>query len=135
VAGVVAATFLFPRQEGDFWATVFGYPLLSASMGLIVAAGSEPSSLIGRRAIPGAGALAAGAYSLYLSHKMLFGEIGRIAPHADPLLRAFALPIAFASAFVLAAALYWGVERPFLKLRDRLGGPTRTPIVAEPAAA
>jgi peptidoglycan/LPS O-acetylase OafA/YrhL len=66
---------------------------------------------------------------------MLFGALGQVLPHADPRVQALALPIAFAAAFVVGAALYGCVERPFLKLRDRLGRPTRTSLAAEPAAA
>jgi peptidoglycan/LPS O-acetylase OafA/YrhL len=134
VGAILSAAF-FGGQIPSFWACVLGFPLLSASFALMVAAGAVPRSLIGSRAIPGAGALAAGAYSLYLSHKMLFGIVGGLFAHADPQLHAIALPAAFAVAYVVGAALYWAVERPFLKMRDRLGARTPRPATVEPAAA
>jgi len=130
-AAVAASTLLFgeliPRS---FLPTVFGYPLLAVGMGLLVSAGSSPHGLLGRRALPGAGAVAAGAYSLYLSHKLVFGFVLAHAPHLlgpSPIVSA---SVAFALAGVVGALLYWGVERPFLKLRDRLDGPARTSLAA-----
>jgi peptidoglycan/LPS O-acetylase OafA/YrhL len=73
LAGIVTSTFVFSNgQDARFWATVFGYPFLSFSIVLIVIAAATPGSLIGHRRVPGAGALATGAYSLYLSHKIVF---------------------------------------------------------------
>lgn len=135
LAGAIVSMALFRGQIGDFWACVFGFPLLSLSFALMVAAGAVPRSVIGRRAVPGAGALAAGAYSLYLSHKMLFGLLGPLFAKADPRLHALALPLAFVAAYAVGAALYWAVERPFLKMRDRLGARGPAAVAVEPAAA
>ena len=133
VVGVVASTLLFGGQIGGFWAASLGYPLLALSLGLMVAAASEPGSMIGRRAIPGAGAIAAASYSLYLSHKMVFHAVavGLIPIPADW------RPLAPLLAVVLAApagvTLYLLVERPFLRLRDRLNGPSRSSLAVEAA--
>ena len=77
VAGVTAVMWMF--QDGEvagFFPAVFGFPVLAAAMSLLVIAGASARALIGRLAIPGAGALAAGAYSLYLSHKIVFHQVG-----------------------------------------------------------
>lgn len=131
--GVVASTFLFDGQIARFWPTVFGFPLLSLSIALVVMAGSESRSLIGRYPVPGAGALAAGAYSLYLSHKAVFHAV-QVAAHQLPMpLQRGAFALALLVALGIGAALYWLVERPFLKLRDRLEGPSRSSLaVAAP---
>ena len=130
---VVASAVLFRDQIGGFFAAVFGYPLIAFSMALLVAGGTAPRSLIGRRAVPGAAALAAGSYSLYLSHKLAFHALAETASSFQPAAMAWRLPIALAGAVLAGAALYWGIERPFLRLRDRLGGATRTPMTSEPA--
>jgi len=135
LAGVVATSFVFNNgQNARFWATVFGYPFLSFSIVLIVMAAASPRSLIGRYRVPGAGALAAGAYSIYLSHKIVFHwlQLGR--PHLPEWLQPFALAPAVLGVFVLGAALYWAVERPFLRLRDRLDGPSRSSLAVEAKA-
>lgn len=47
-----------------------GWPVLSFGFGLLVFAGADRHSLIGRWRVPGAGWLAAVSYTLYLSHKI-----------------------------------------------------------------
>jgi peptidoglycan/LPS O-acetylase OafA/YrhL len=126
--GVVVSTFVFHGQIARFWPTVVGFPLLSFSIMLIVMAGSVGGSVISRHAVPGAGALAAGAYSLYLSHKMVFHAVQAALPGLPAPLRAFAFAPALLAALAVGAALYWLVERPFLKLRDRLEGPSRSSL-------
>jgi peptidoglycan/LPS O-acetylase OafA/YrhL len=116
VVAVVAATLFFGGQIAGFWPTVLGFPLVAIGMGLLVAAAADARSLIGSRTLPGAGALAAGAYSLYLSHKMVFHAV-QVAGSAWP--RSLTLAVALLAALPVGAALYWGVERPFLRLRDR----------------
>jgi peptidoglycan/LPS O-acetylase OafA/YrhL len=131
--GVVASTFFFQDEIARFWPTVLGFPLLSFSIMLFVIAGSDDRSLIGRYPIPGAGALAAGAYSLYLSHKAVFHAVQVAASQLPAPLQANAFAIALVGAFGVGAALYWLVERPFLKLRDRLEGPTRSSLASSGA--
>jgi len=131
VAGVVLSAMFFVDQTADFWPAVFGFPLLSLSIALVVVAASAPDSVIGRRTIPGVGALAAGSYSLYLSHKMIFRILQNAAPNLPPALGPWNLPIALAAALAMGALLYWAVERPFLKLRDRLSGASRSSLAAK----
>lgn len=132
--GVGSAMFVFKSQIPTFWATVFGYPLVSFSMALVVAAASGRQALVGRFAVPGARALATGAYSLYLSHKIMFHAVDAASATLPAWAQHTRLGIALFGALVLGAALYWLVERPFLKLRDRLDGPSRSSIAeASPA--
>ena len=129
LAGVGAALALFGGEIGGFFASTLGFPLLALSMALLVVAGAAPGSLISRWRIPGAAALAAGAYSLYLSHKIVFHLVADASKAWLPAAQILALPIALAGALAVGAALYWLVERPFLKLRDRF----REPRPAAPA--
>jgi peptidoglycan/LPS O-acetylase OafA/YrhL len=130
VAGIVLSAIFFVDQTAAFWPAVFGFPLLSLSIALVVIAASTPTSIIGRRAIPGVGALAAGSYSLYLSHKMIFRILQNAFPNLPPALRPWELPMALAAALAIGALLYWAVERPFLKLRDRLSGASRSSLAS-----
>ena len=135
--GIVASIFFFHRSIhgsiAPFWPTVFGFPLLSFSIALVVMAGSESRSLISRYPVPGAGALAAGAYSLYLSHKAVFHVAQIAVPRLPPPLQHVAFGLALLGALGVGAALYWLVERPFLKLRDRLDGPSRSSLAVATA--
>ncbi len=127
--GVVLSTFIFHHGTiAGFWPAVLGYPFLSLAIVLIVMAGADGRSLIGRHRVPGASALAAGAYSLYLSHKIAFHWVELMQPHLPAPLQWAAFSLAIAGALGLGAALYWLVERPFLKLRDRFEGRSRSSL-------
>jgi peptidoglycan/LPS O-acetylase OafA/YrhL len=126
ILGVGASMAFFRDMVAGFLPTVLGFPLLSFSMALLVAAGAANRSII--PPIPGASALAAGAYSLYLTHKAVFPAVAAAMSHAPTWLRSAELVVAWLAAFAVGAALYWLVERPFLKLRDRLEGPSRSSI-------
>jgi peptidoglycan/LPS O-acetylase OafA/YrhL len=130
VAGVVGSVLFFQEQTAAFWPTVFGFPLLALSMAMLVMGASDHRSIIGRRAIPGAGVLAAGAYSLYLSHKMAYRAVINLMAHAPAQAQAATPVLAVLAALAAGTALYWVVERPFLKLRDRLDHRSRTASVA-----
>lgn len=114
--GVGISIAWFETQIPGLVPTMFAFPLLACSIGLLVASGTDSRSLIGRGSIPGIRPLAAGAYSLYLSHKIAFHlvveqtDTGSWAPFA----------LAMALAMGAGLVLYRGVERPFLNLRDRL---------------
>lgn len=120
VCGIAGTMVFFGGQLAGFTATLFGYPMLAASIALLVVAASDRHSVVGRYAIPGAQVLATGAYSLYLTHKMVYHAIEKLGRHWTPHLQQFELAIALLLALVVGTALYWGVERPFLRLRDRL---------------
>lgn len=124
VLGVAGSMALFRNSVTSLWPCIFGHPLLAASMAALVAAGSDSRSLIGRWRVPGAGALAAASYSLYLSHKMAFHAVIRMTAHGTPEMRALTPLLAVGAAVVVGAALHVFVERPFLKLRDRFRGAT-----------
>ena len=128
IVGVGVAAVFMKGQIFAFLPTVLGYPLLSASLGFMVIAGTQSGSLIGRFAIPGAGALATGAYSFYLIHKIVFAAFWKATSTWTTSHGALALIAALVLAGAAGAILYWLVERPFLKLRDRLDGPSRSSL-------
>jgi len=123
VAGLVIAGFaiwLF-RDRMAFVASVYGFPLLSLGIALLVAAGAGRQSF-GRWPVPGAAWVASMSYSLYLSHKLALHGVtvwlaSRPAVHGWP---AFAL---YAAAILaVGMVLHYGIERPFLRLRARRTG-------------
>ena len=133
--GVLLAIFVFGDQVTTLWPTVFGFPLLAASMAALVAAGSEASSLIGRWTLPGVGPLAAASYSLYLTHKMAYRAVMRLTLNGSPELQALTPVLAVAGALAVGVALYLLVERPFLKLRDRFRSPAQPAVAGVVQAA
>jgi peptidoglycan/LPS O-acetylase OafA/YrhL len=119
LAAVAVAIVLFQDQRA-LLPSVIGYPVLAAGMGLLVAAGASSRSLIGRWRIPGAGAIAAMAFSLYLIHKAAFHLVlVALGPwaRAHPIATVFATG---AGALVAGTLLHLLAERPSLWLRDRV---------------
>lgn len=103
-------------------ATVVGYPVLSFGMACLVVAGASPRSPIGRWRIPGAGLIAAMAYSLYLTHKEAYHLVGMVAGAGlvhHPLLTGLAYG---GAVLAMGGLLYVIAERPALGLRDRWVG-------------
>jgi peptidoglycan/LPS O-acetylase OafA/YrhL len=120
VTGIALSMVFFGEQIAGFTATLFGYPLVAGSAALLVVAGSNRHSVMGRYAIPGAQPLATGAYSLYLSHKMVYHAVQELGRHWSAHRQPFELAAGLLLALLVGSGLYWSVERPFLKLRDRL---------------
>ena len=113
---------------------MFGYPLLSAGFALLVLAGADTRSWFGKRRVPGAGWIALISYSLYLIHKPVYHMVDS----------AFGLQLqgqgmlaflTYAAAALLAGALlYYVVERPCLRLRERMALSRSTRDVSREAA-
>lgn len=119
LATMALAFWLF-RERGGLLGNSVGWPVLSLGLALLVFAGAQRDSWIGRRALPGAGWLAAVSFSLYLVHKPVFGLVE---DHLSDALhhRGFIAFAVYAIATLLAATLlYYLVERPGLRLRDRV---------------
>ena len=134
LVGVVGAVFLFRANIPPLISIALGYPVLSAAIALIVAAASSGTTSVGRFRVPGAQALATGAYSIYLSHKIAFHVTTMwIAPALGASGYA-AFVLALGAAFAVGALLYWGVERPFLRLRDTLHYRSRSLVGSEMSA-
>jgi len=119
-------------DQSSFLACVIGRPILALGLACFVVAATSPVALLGRVRVPGAATVAAIAYSTYLVHKQVFHLL---VTAFGPLLRAH-LEIAFLPCAIVALAagalLYLAVERPFLRLRDRLTTVAAAPIAAIP---
>ncbi len=120
-AGIVVvalAMWLFRDRVGLLGNTL-GWPVLSLGLALLVFAGASRRSWIGRRAVPGAGWVAAVSYSLYLVHKAMFHVVeSAYGPQLEGK-GVWAVLAYGAGALLAAAALHYAVERPFLALRGR----------------
>lgn len=113
-----AAIWLF-RYRLSFAADVFGYPLLSFGLALVVTAAASPYGWLGRWRVPGAGWMAAISYSLYLSHKLAMHRVESLLA-AHPGVHGLAAFAAYAvGILMLGTLLHYTVERPFLRLRSR----------------
>lgn len=119
VAVLGLAFWLFSERTG-LLANALGWPVLSFGFGLLVLAATDPNGWLGRRELPGVCWLATVSYSLYLSHKIAMHLVHEhIAPSMES--QGWLLFAIYVAAILLCgAALHYLVERPGLRLRDRL---------------
>lgn len=116
VTGMAAAMF---DDRAGWLASVFGYPLLSLGFALVVLAGAGTRGLLATIRLPGARWLAAVSYSLYLSHKAVMHLVHTaFAPMFDGhdylAFGTYALAVLGGGAL-----LYYAIELPFLRVRER----------------
>lgn len=106
------------QQRFGFAANVFGYPVLALAMTALVAGAASERGVLARIRVPGAGWFAAASYSLYLSHKMVYGQLhGRFAPWVDGH-GMWTVLIDMMAVLAAGATLHYLVERPCLRLRE-----------------
>jgi peptidoglycan/LPS O-acetylase OafA/YrhL len=116
---VLALSFWLFRERAGLLGNSIGWPVLSLGLGLLVFSGAGSTSWIGRVRVPGAAWLAAISYSLYLSHKLAFHAVQVVSATRLDGLGLLAFACYAGVSLLVGAALYYGVERPFLQLRDR----------------
>jgi peptidoglycan/LPS O-acetylase OafA/YrhL len=114
----------------SFSGAVMGFPLLAVGLGLLIASSIAPSSPLSK--VRGFSLIAALAYSTYLTHKEVIHQVRVHLPRLVESRGWFALFAYFAFSFLAAFALYLAIERPFLRLRERISS---RPIKAVKLAA
>ena len=107
------------------FSSVFGFSFLSLGLGMLVMSAAMEDSWLARTNIPGTRPIAIMAYSLYLSHKSVANVVYSYYPHFMDAHPGWATVIVLPAAFASASLLYFGVERPFLLLRDRRKQPAK----------
>lgn len=113
----VWAMWLFSDRLA-FPASVIGFPLLAIGLGLLIASSIAPSSPLSK--VRGFGLIAALAYSTYLTHKEVIHFVRIHLPRLVEARGWVALIVYFAFSFAAAFVLYMAIERPFLRLRERI---------------
>jgi peptidoglycan/LPS O-acetylase OafA/YrhL len=95
--------------------SVFGYPLLGLAFAALLLAALSEGALLQRTRIPGMGAIAIWSYSIYLTHKQL---CILLAEHWAPD-EALSIALMIAASMFAGWLLYFAVEAPFMKIRER----------------
>ncbi len=127
LVGFAVSIWLF-WERFAFVPTVIGFPLLSVSLALVVAASVSPQCALGRVRVPGAAVIAAIAYSTYLTHKQIF-HLLKSAWGAPLQAHGFVSFFLYGFAALAAGAvLYWLVERPALRWREQVTLSARPPV-------
>ena len=135
VAGLatMALSFWLFRERGGLLGNSIGWPVLSLGLAMLVFAGAQAQSWIGRRALPGAGWLAAVSFSLYLTHKPVYRLVEAHFGDALEGETYLAFAVYGIASLLGGAVLYYAVERPGLRLRERLMRRDASPRAAKNA--
>lgn len=134
VAVTALAMWLFRERTGLLGNSV-GWPVLSLGLALLVFAGAQSRGVLGARALPGAAWVTAVSFSLYLVHKPVYAVVQSHWGEALAGRGVLAWLAYGAASLLVAAALYYAVERPCLRLRDRLLAHREPGATATPSAA
>ena len=105
----------------SFALTALGYPALAISFAILTLSALSPDSPLYKLRVPGAAKLALWSYAIYLTHKplafILHGQLEALGFAADSWAAAAIIAVC---ALVVGAGLYLLIERPFMRLRDRV---------------
>ncbi len=121
--GPLAGQGIFPVFQAQLGA-VAGFPLISIGIALLFCAMLDLEHVLSRWPVPGAALVATLSYSLYLTHKSAF-HVMRLVVGEQNLQGSFGFVVYLIASFVVAAVLWFCVERTFLHLRDRLLSPSK----------
>lgn len=96
------------------------FPLVALGCSLLLAGAISPATWIGRRPLPGARVVAVLAFSLYLTHKQVYAWLDALLPDLGQQAPWLALAVYVTAALTAAALLYLAIERPALRLRNKV---------------
>jgi peptidoglycan/LPS O-acetylase OafA/YrhL len=118
---ILTGAYFVCLDEWSFGASVFGFPLVSIGYGVMVLGAISPSSFLFRFKSDVSATIGALSYAVYLTHKMVIhvtqdqfagGAVGK----DSNLMFLICIGTSLLGAFLLNR----GVEKPFLKLREKL---------------
>ena len=131
-AATCAAAFWLFRDRFSFEGTVAGFPLMCLGLALLVWASISPTSFLSK--VRGFGWIATLAYSLYLTHKEIVHLDAQYLPWLSNGSGWSVMAVYFVSSFTAATVLYFAIERPFLKIRERITARDSRPSLETSAA-
>jgi peptidoglycan/LPS O-acetylase OafA/YrhL len=118
--GVMLNFYAIEGYGYGFATTAFGYSLMASAFALLTLSALTPGSLLHRVRVPGATALAAWSYAVYLTHKPIAGMVQRaLAVHGVGADSGVAVAVIASACVVGGWLLYRLIETPFMTWRDR----------------
>jgi peptidoglycan/LPS O-acetylase OafA/YrhL len=119
ITGLVLVGIGVYQGFSEVFSYVWSFTFISVGFGALVVAAMAPGFWLATLKIRGVSWLAAMAFTLYLTHKQMIHMAARV---VGDYMEHRALTIALSISFMLLAAcvVHYGIERPFLKLRDQI---------------
>jgi len=122
--GLAAIVYGFHLGEGEtltIAACVWQFPLFALGMAALLVCAVSPRLPFRHLEIPGAAFFASIAFSVYLSHKLVIhAVIGFCSARNLDLTSIWAILLVEICIYAAGTVLFLAIERPFLRLRDRL---------------
>jgi peptidoglycan/LPS O-acetylase OafA/YrhL len=119
ITAIVVALIL-AEDSLNIISSSLGFFLVALGCGAFLVCAVSPQLPLSRVAIPGAAFLATVAYSIYLSHKLAIHWIDDVClAHSINSGSVAAYLLMIVAIFLLGLALFFVVERPFLKIREK----------------
>jgi len=106
-------------EERSYYATVFGFPLVAIGYGLMVIAAISPTSFLYKWNSKTTTFIATLSFAIYLTHKGVIHITQKIFNTVDENSNAMLL-ICIVSCLLVALLLNLLIEKPFMKLRDKI---------------
>lgn len=121
VAGLLVLTgaYFLCYEEHSYAASVFGFPLVAMGYGLLVMGSLSPSCFLHKWQSKTTALIASLSYGIYLTHKGVIHMTQNLLSGMDANSNIMLL-LCMAVCVVVAWGLYWVVESPFMRWRDKL---------------
>jgi peptidoglycan/LPS O-acetylase OafA/YrhL len=121
LAAIGAALYMGDGEVLTIQTCVWQLPLIALSMAALLVCAVSTRLPFCRVEIPGAAFLASIAFSVYLSHKLVIHSVIQLCNrYSLSLTSVWALFLIEIAVYLAGAALFFAVERPFLRLRNRV---------------
>lgn len=121
LAAIGVALYCGDREVLTIGTCVWQLPMIGLGMAALLVCAVSPRLPFSRVELPGAAFLASVAFSVYLSHKLVIHAIMQLCQrHALSLTSGWTLLLLELAIYAAGAALFFAIERPFLKLRNRV---------------
>ena len=122
--GLLLIVYALYLGEGEYLtiaASIWQFPLIALGMASLLVCALSPRLPYSRVAIPGAAFLASIAYSAYLIQKLIIHFVAQFCTDHDIAMTSVStLLLVEISVYAAATILFLAIERPFLKLRQRV---------------
>jgi peptidoglycan/LPS O-acetylase OafA/YrhL len=118
---ILTGAWFLCRDTGSFNASVFGFPLVSIGYGVMVIAALSPNCILYKYPLKGSALIALLAFCIYLTHKQLINLTQELFKgYGVDSNSNLMLLLCILVSLLGGTTLYLLVERPFMRLRERI---------------
>jgi peptidoglycan/LPS O-acetylase OafA/YrhL len=117
---VLTAAYFLCYEEESYYATIFGFPLIAIGYGIMVIGAISPTSFLYKLNSRITTLVATLSYSIYLTHKGIIHVTQELLSNRVDVNSNLMLLICIAASASAALLLNLTVEKPFMKLREKV---------------